>query len=318
MHIPDGFLDPFWMAVTYAAAIAYAVAAWRRIRGRLGPEQVVSMSVLAAGIFVAQMLNWPLPGGTSLHFVGGALAGILFGPWLGFYVMALVLAVQTLVFHDGGITALGANVLNMAVVDVVVGYAVYRAAAGALGGSRRARLLGAFLGGYLSGYLPARVLRLVFSALLTASALLVARGVRLEAGRGLGPGVRRCVGGYCYSLRPLAAAAPVALVAFLAAMAGISGGSLIVPLLVLLAGVPLRVAIGTNPFLVLVSSTAGFAAHLVNGGFEPVAALVLAAAAVLGSQLGSRAHARLSDRSLRAMFSGVMLFAAAIMAARAL
>lgn len=149
MHIPDGFLDPFWIAITYAATIAYALAAWRRIRGRLGPEQVVSMSVLAAGIFVAQMLNWPLPGGTSLHFVGGALAGILFGPWLGFYVMALVLVVQTLVFHDGGITALGANVFNMAVVDVVVGYAVYRAVAGALGGSRRARLLGAFLGGWL-------------------------------------------------------------------------------------------------------------------------------------------------------------------------
>ncbi|ALL01529.1 cobalamin (vitamin B12) biosynthesis CbiM protein [Pyrodictium delaneyi] len=149
MHIPDGFLDPFWIMVTYAATIAYAVVAWSKIKGRLTQEQIISMSVLAAGIFVAQMLNWPLPGGTSLHFVGGALAGILFGPWLGFYVMALVLVVQTLVFHDGGITALGANIFNMAVVDVVVGYYLYRAAIRAMGETRKARLIGAFLGGWL-------------------------------------------------------------------------------------------------------------------------------------------------------------------------
>ncbi|ABM80114.1 energy-coupling factor ABC transporter permease [Hyperthermus butylicus] len=149
MHIPDGFLDPFWIAGTYAATLAYAVYAWRRIRGLFTREQVVAMSVLAAGIFVAQMLNWPLPGGTSLHFVGGALAGILFGPWLGFYVMALVLAVQTLVFHDGGITTLGANILNMGIVAVLAGYYVYKAIARSLDGTRRARFIGAFLGGWL-------------------------------------------------------------------------------------------------------------------------------------------------------------------------
>ncbi|HID40577.1 MAG TPA: metal transporter [Pyrodictium sp.] len=149
MHIPDGFLDPFWIMVTYAATIAYAVVAWSKIKGRLTQEQIISVSVLAAGIFVAQMLNWPLPGGTSLHFVGGALAGILFGPWLGFYIMALVLAVQTLVFHDGGITALGANIFNMAVVDVVIGYYLYRAATRAISETRKARLTGAFLGGWL-------------------------------------------------------------------------------------------------------------------------------------------------------------------------
>ncbi|KSW12066.1 metal transporter [Pyrodictium occultum] len=149
MHIPDGYLDPYWCAATYAVSVAYLAAAWRRLRGRLTREQVTAAAVLAAGIFVAQMLNWPIPGGTSLHFVGGALAAILFGPWLGPYVLALVVTTQALVFHDGGITTLGANILNMAIIDGLVGYAVYRATVRALGATRGARLLGAFLGGWL-------------------------------------------------------------------------------------------------------------------------------------------------------------------------
>jgi len=89
------------------------------------------------------MLNWPLPGGTSLHFVGGALSGILLGPWLGFLPMFLVLLVQCLLFHDGGITALGANLLNMAIIDVLAGYAVYKLV------PQRYKVFGAFLGGWL-------------------------------------------------------------------------------------------------------------------------------------------------------------------------
>ncbi len=149
MHIPDGFLDPVWIAVTYAITIAYAVLAAYRARGLWTPERAAMVSVLAAAVFAAQMLNWPIPGGTSLHFVGGALAGILLGPWLGFYVMALVLVVQCLVFHDGGITALGANILNMGIVDVLVGYTLYRLVVSLMGDTRTARMLGAFLGGWL-------------------------------------------------------------------------------------------------------------------------------------------------------------------------
>lgn len=143
MHIPDGFLDPATAAVTYIIALAYAAYAFYRLRREESREKAVLASVLAAGIFAAQMLNWPLPGGTSLHFVGGALAGILLGPWLGFIALFLVLLVQCLVFHDGGITAFGANVLNMAIIDVLVGYALYKLL------PERYKLVGAFLGGWL-------------------------------------------------------------------------------------------------------------------------------------------------------------------------
>ncbi|MEZ0248833.1 MAG: energy-coupling factor ABC transporter permease, partial [Thermoproteus sp.] len=102
------------------------------------------VSAVAGGIFVAQMLNWPIPGGTSLHFVGGAFASMyLENPWAGSIAMALMLAVQTLLFHDGGITTYGANFLNMGVVDVWIGWALWRLLAG------RWPLLGAFLGGWL-------------------------------------------------------------------------------------------------------------------------------------------------------------------------
>lgn len=142
MHIPDGYLDPLTCLVTYALAVGYGAVALRR--ARLEGEQQFLIPALAAAIFAAQMLNWPLPGGTSLHFVGGALAGILLGPWLGFLTMTLVLLVQTLIFHDGGITTLGANLLNMAIIAVLVGYLVFKAF------PKHSKLLGAFVAGWLS------------------------------------------------------------------------------------------------------------------------------------------------------------------------
>jgi cobalt/nickel transport system permease protein len=141
VHIPDGFLDPVTAGATYLVSAAYAAYAFRRLRAERGRLELVTP--LAAGIFAAQMLNWPLPGGTSLHFVGGALSGILLGPWLGFLPMFLVLLVQCLLFHDGGITALGANLLNMAIIDVLAGYAVYKLV------PQRYKVFGAFLGGWL-------------------------------------------------------------------------------------------------------------------------------------------------------------------------
>jgi len=123
MHIPDGYLDPISAGVTWAVMLAYGYYAYRRSELQKYMELVIS---LAAAIFVAQMLSWPIPGGTSLHFVGAALAAILLGPFNAFFVLLLVLLVQTLVFHDGGITTLGANVINMGVVAPLVGYAVYK------------------------------------------------------------------------------------------------------------------------------------------------------------------------------------------------
>lgn len=150
MHIPDGFLDATTAAVTYALFLACAWAALRGVSGFLTPENVSLVTVVAAAIFAAQMLNWPIPGGTSLHLVGGALAGIMLGPRLGFLAMFLVLLVQCLVFHDGGITALGANVINMAVVAVLTGYGLYKLTLRLAGASRASRVAGAFLGGWLS------------------------------------------------------------------------------------------------------------------------------------------------------------------------
>jgi len=126
MHIPDGFLDPwvaglFWLGS--GAAIGLAV---RRARGELGDERTPLLGVVAAGIFAAQMLNWPIPGGTSAHFVGGAFAGILLGPSLGVLAMTAVVTIQALVFGDGGIVALGANLFALAVVDVLAGYVLFR------------------------------------------------------------------------------------------------------------------------------------------------------------------------------------------------
>jgi len=148
MHIPDGYLDPIWCAGTYAVTIAYLIYAYRRIKANYDVSRAIPlMTVFAAGIFVAQMLNWPIPGGTSLHFVGGALSAIVLGPYLASYIMFLVLLVQALVFHDGGITTLGANVLNMGIIDVWVGYLIYRLVTRYVRGSRGI-FLGAFLGGW--------------------------------------------------------------------------------------------------------------------------------------------------------------------------
>jgi cobalt/nickel transport system permease protein len=123
MHIPDGFLDPGVAAATAivsAAAVGYAL---RRADRELDDERVPLLGVTAAFVFAVQMLNFPVAGGTSGHLLGAGLAAILLGPWLACLVMAVVLTAQALVFADGGISALGANVLNMGVIGALtVGY----------------------------------------------------------------------------------------------------------------------------------------------------------------------------------------------------
>ena len=141
MHIPDGYLDMGIAGLFYVLTIAVLGYSVYRVK-REGTNWAL-VGVVASAIFAAQMLNWPIPGGTSAHFVGGALAGILLGPYAGCIAMACVLIVQCLVFADGGITALGANVWNMAVVDVFVGYYIYKAL------ESKNRYLASFLAGWL-------------------------------------------------------------------------------------------------------------------------------------------------------------------------
>ena len=116
MHIPDGFLSPDVAAgtgVVAAGAVGYAL---RRADRTLDERAVPLLGVTGAFVFAAQMLNFPVAGGTSGHFLGAALAAVLLGPWTACLVLAVVLVMQAFVFADGGVTALGANILNMGVV----------------------------------------------------------------------------------------------------------------------------------------------------------------------------------------------------------
>jgi cobalt/nickel transport system permease protein len=125
LHIPDGFLSggvALACGVLAIAAVAYAL---RVANVELDDARVPLLGVLAAFIFAAQMLNFPIAGGTSGHFLGATLAAVLLGPWLACLVMAVVIAVQAFAFADGGISALGANVLNMGVLGALLaGFAV--------------------------------------------------------------------------------------------------------------------------------------------------------------------------------------------------
>jgi cobalt/nickel transport system permease protein len=125
LHIPDGFLSGGVAAGAAVIAIA-AVAYGLRVADRdLDEARVPLLGVLAAFVFAAQMLNFPVAGGTSGHFLGATLAAVLLGPWIACVVMTVVLGVQALAFADGGVTALGANVLNMGVIGALLaGFAI--------------------------------------------------------------------------------------------------------------------------------------------------------------------------------------------------
>ena len=120
LHIPDGFLSGGVAAVAGVLAIATVAYALRVADVELDEARVPLLGVLAAFIFAAQMLNFPIAGGTSGHFLGATLAAVLLGPWLACLVMAVVIGVQAFAFADGGITALGANVLNMGVLGALL------------------------------------------------------------------------------------------------------------------------------------------------------------------------------------------------------
>lgn len=113
MHIPDGFLSTEVAAACAVPAVAGVGYGLRRARLDLDDRRIPLLGVTGAFVFAAQMLNFPVAGGTSGHFLGAALAALLLGPWLAAVVLAVVLLLQALLFADGGITALGANVLNM-------------------------------------------------------------------------------------------------------------------------------------------------------------------------------------------------------------
>lgn len=156
LHIPDGFLSIGVALFFWALTILFIGLAIRNTRGELGERQIPLMGVMAAFIFAAQMINFPVAGGTSGHLLGGALAAIVLGPWAGILVMTTVIAVQGLVFQDGGLVVMGANIFNMGILTTLIGYGLYR---GAAGRKRRTRLSLAGIAAWLS---------VVAGALLTA------------------------------------------------------------------------------------------------------------------------------------------------------
>ena len=122
MHIPDGFLDTkTWTGMGGISAVFIGVAV-RRTNKKISEKHIPLLGVMAAFIFAAQMFNFPVGGGTSGHFMGATLVAILLGPWASVLIMTTVLTVQCLVFQDGGITALGANIFNMGIVGGFLGY----------------------------------------------------------------------------------------------------------------------------------------------------------------------------------------------------
>jgi cobalt/nickel transport system permease protein len=126
MHIPDGFLSFFVSIVCWGITGVILAVAISRTNKNLGERQVPLMGIMAAFIFAAQMINFPVAGGTSGHLLGGALAGITLGPWAGMLVMTAVISVQGLLFQDGGLLVMGANILNMGLITVAIGYGFYR------------------------------------------------------------------------------------------------------------------------------------------------------------------------------------------------
>jgi cobalt/nickel transport system permease protein len=126
MHLPDGFLDTRTSLLCTGAAAAGVGLAVRQARRTLGPRQMPMLGLAAAFVFAAQLVNFPVAGGTSGHLLGGVLTSVLLGPSAAVLVMTCVLIVQCLVFADGGFLALGANVFNMAIVNVGPGYLIFR------------------------------------------------------------------------------------------------------------------------------------------------------------------------------------------------
>jgi cobalt/nickel transport system permease protein len=148
LHIPDGFLSITVSIVCWLVSAITLSVAISRANKSLGERQVPLMGVMAAFIFAAQMINFPVAGGTSGHLLGGTLAAITLGPWAGMLVMTAVIAVQALLFQDGGLLVMGANILNMGLITVAIGYGLYRGVASV--GSRTLKLGVAGVAAWLS------------------------------------------------------------------------------------------------------------------------------------------------------------------------
>lgn len=158
MHIPDGYLGPQTYIPLYGMFAVSVAVALKKVRKELSVKNIPYLGMAAAFSFVIMMFNLPIPGGTTGHAVGAAVAGIIVGPWAAMIAVSIALIIQALIFGDGGITAIGANCFNMAVFMPFVAYYIFKLLNG--NNIKRIRVIVAsFIAGYLS---------LVGAALLTA------------------------------------------------------------------------------------------------------------------------------------------------------
>ena len=125
MHIPDGFLSHSINAATFVISVGACAYGVKRVNRNFGEREVPLMGVTAAFIFAAPMINFPVAGGTSGHFLGALFSSVLLGPWASLLIMTIVLVVQCLGFADGGLTAIGSNIFNMGVIGALGGYGVF-------------------------------------------------------------------------------------------------------------------------------------------------------------------------------------------------
>jgi cobalt/nickel transport system permease protein len=148
MHIPDGYLGPPTYLAAYAACAPLWAIAARRLRERLSARRAPLLAISAAFSFLVMMFNVPLPGGTTGHAVGGVLIAIAVGPWGAMLSITIALAIQALLFGDGGITAIGANCLNIAFVMPFTGYGTYSLLSRLLS-SEKGKAVAAGIGGWV-------------------------------------------------------------------------------------------------------------------------------------------------------------------------
>lgn len=150
LHIPDGFLSTPVSLVGWILAVVIIAYALRQTREQLGERQIPLLGVLAAFIFAAQAINFPVAGGTSGHLLGGALAAIVLGPWAAVLVMTAVIGLQALLFQDGGLLVMGWNIINMGILTAFTGYLVYMLFKRLLGVTQTSLLIAGALGAWLS------------------------------------------------------------------------------------------------------------------------------------------------------------------------
>ena len=150
MHIPDGYLGPNTYIAFWIIMIPVWYYAGKKLSMELRSKQVPLLALAAAFSFVIMMFNLPIPGGSTGHAVGGAIIGIVLGPWAAVIAISVALVLQALMFGDGGITAIAANCFNMAVVMPFVAYYAYKLISGGTEITSSRRVIAAAIAGYIS------------------------------------------------------------------------------------------------------------------------------------------------------------------------